>query len=111
MEEEKIISNLLKLDLNECEDIVLFRELVDKINKNEKNIIYKDSIEFLYYIYNYNPDYFEYKYKQERLKEEYLKPLNDIINNIENPLLQLKLATCLLLEYQKANNLIQLDLL
>ncbi|MBF7045991.1 DUF4209 domain-containing protein [Campylobacter volucris] len=103
MEATKIINDLLELDLNGCENIVLFRELISKIEKNEKNIIYKDSIEFLYHIYNYNPDYLNYKYKQEKLKEEYLKPLNEIIYNIKNPLLQLKLTTCLLIEYQNAN--------
>ncbi|HEC1782609.1 TPA: hypothetical protein R1737_000649, partial [Campylobacter lari] len=57
MGDTKIISDLLELDLNGCENIVSFSELVDKINKNEKNIIYKDSIDFLYYFYNYNPNY------------------------------------------------------
>lgn len=102
--EYKIVNNLLKIDFSDCENIIIFSELINKINENEKNFTYKDSIDFLYHLYGYNPNCFEYKYKQERLKEEYLiKPLNDIVNNIENPLLQLKLATFLLLKYQEAN--------
>lgn len=104
MEDTKIISDLLELDLNGCENIVLFSELISKINENEKNIIYKDSINFLYYFYNYNPNYLNYKYKQEKLKEEYLKPLNEIIYDIKNPLLQLKIATYLLIEYKNIKN-------
>ncbi|HEC1753422.1 TPA: hypothetical protein R1706_001313, partial [Campylobacter lari] len=68
MEDTKIISDLLELDLNGCENIVLFSELISKINENEKNIIYKDSINFLRYFYNYNPNYFEYKYNDFILK-------------------------------------------
>ncbi|HEG2606415.1 DUF4209 domain-containing protein [Campylobacter sp. W0066.1] len=103
MEDTKFISDLLELDLNGCENIVLFSELISKINENEKNIIYKDSIDFLYYFYTYNPNYLNYKYKREKLKEEYLKPLNEIIYDIKNPLLQLRLATLLLIEYKNAN--------
>ncbi|WP_171823778.1 DUF4209 domain-containing protein [Campylobacter coli] len=103
--EYNIVNNLLNLDYNKCENIFSFHELIKRIEQNKNNIKYKNSINFLYYFYNYTPDYLNHKYKQEKLKEEYLKPLNDIINNIENPLLQLKLATCLLIEYQKASKL------
>ncbi|MGH2327917.1 DUF4209 domain-containing protein [Campylobacter taeniopygiae] len=101
--EYEIVNNLLNLDFNKCENIFSFHELIKKIEQNENNIKYKNSINFLYYFYNYIPDCFKNKYKQARLKEEYLKPLNDILYNIKNPLLQLKLATVLLLEYQDAN--------
>ncbi|ENP8504892.1 DUF4209 domain-containing protein [Campylobacter jejuni] len=101
--EYNIVNNLLNLDFNKCENIFSFHELIKRIEQNENNIKYKNSINFLYYFYNYIPDCFKNKYKQARLKEEYLKLLNDILYNIKNPLLQLKLATVLLLEYQKAN--------
>ncbi|EAK7965116.1 hypothetical protein FW686_05545 [Campylobacter jejuni] len=90
--EYSIVNNLLNIDFNKCENIFSLHELIKRIEQNKNNIKYKNSINFLYYFYNYNPDYLNYKHKQERLKEEYLKPLNDIIDNIKNPLLQLKLA-------------------
>ncbi|EAK5535199.1 hypothetical protein B8171_05175, partial [Campylobacter lari] len=104
MGDTKIISDLLELDLNGCENIVSFSELVDKINKNEKNIIYKDSIDFLRYFYSYNPNYFEYKYNDFILKEEVLEQFNNIVYDVKNPLLQLKIATCLLIEYKNIKN-------
>ncbi|MCV3443574.1 hypothetical protein L8W64_06360, partial [Campylobacter sp. IFREMER_LSEM_CL1097] len=104
MGDTKIISDLLELDLNGCENIVSFSELVDKINKNEKNIIYKDSIDFLYYFYNYNPNYSKHKYNDFILKEEILEQLNNIVYDVKNPLLQLKIATCLLIEYKNIKN-------
>ncbi|MCV3356289.1 DUF4209 domain-containing protein [Campylobacter sp. RKI_CA19_01122] len=104
MEDTKIISDLLELDLNGCENIVLFSELISKINENEKNIIYKDSINFLCYFYSYNPNYFEYKYNDFILKEEVLEQFNNIVYDVKNPLLQLKIATCLLIEYKNIKN-------
>ncbi|EMY6260335.1 hypothetical protein ABCL54_001219, partial [Campylobacter lari] len=104
MGDTKIISDLLELDLNGCENIVLFSELISKINENEKNIIYKDSIDFLRYFYSYNPNYFEYKYNDFILKEEVLEQFNNIVYDVKNPLLQLKIATCLLIEYKNIKN-------
>ncbi|MCV3491030.1 hypothetical protein L8Z05_07025, partial [Campylobacter lari] len=86
MGDTKIISDLLELDLNGCENIVLFSELISKINENEKNIIYKDSIDFLRYFYSYNPNYFEYKYNDFILKEEVLEQFNNIVYDVKNPL-------------------------
>ncbi|MBT0832275.1 hypothetical protein KJQ82_08675, partial [Campylobacter lari] len=102
--QNKIIDDILKIDFSGCENIVLFSELISKINENEKNITYKDSIDFLYYFYNYNPNYFEYKYNDFILKEEILEQLNNIVYDVKNPLLQLKIATCLLIEYKNIKN-------
>ncbi|MGJ0113016.1 DUF4209 domain-containing protein [Campylobacter molothri] len=101
--EYEVVNNLLNLDFNGCENIFSFHELIKRIEQNENNIKYKNSINFLYYFYNYIPDCFKNKYKQAKLKKEYLKPLNDIIHHVKNPLLQLKLVTVLLLEYQDVN--------
>ncbi|MBZ7944472.1 hypothetical protein H2259_00180 [Campylobacter sp. RM10532] len=101
--EYEVVNNLLNLDFNGCENIFSFHELIKRIEQNENNIKYKNSINFLYYFYNYIPDCFKNKYKQAKLKKEYLKPLNNIIHHVKNPLLQLKLVTVLLLEYQDVN--------
>lgn len=102
--QNKITDDILNIDFSGCENIVSFSNLVDKINENEKNIIYKDSIDFLYHFYNYNPNYFEYKYNDFILKEEVLEQLNNIVYDVKNPLLQLKIATCLLIEYKNIKN-------
>ncbi|HEC1748478.1 TPA: hypothetical protein R1707_001207, partial [Campylobacter lari] len=103
--QNKIIDDILKIDFSGCENILNLISLIGKIELNENNREYTESIRFLHtYVYS-DYSYFNSKYKNIKTPEEVLEAISNIIDKIKNDLVQLKLATVLLMEYKKINKL------